>query len=137
MVTIQVRTPCHGTESLAKVKVAILNLFPDASFSREDDEVEADAPTFQHANLSTGSARTGPICPDGTSCQGNRQLLDYFALHASPETTFLHRCRFDRLDIGVRPGPRLVLRYAGPPCHLCGLDRCSPRLHARHRHSDK
>ena len=47
MVTIRVRAPCHGTESLAKVKIAILNLFPDASFTREDDEVEADAPTFR------------------------------------------------------------------------------------------
>ena len=47
MVTIRVRTPCRGTESLAKVERAILNLFPDASFSREDAEVEADAPTFQ------------------------------------------------------------------------------------------
>jgi len=46
VVTIRVRTPCRGTESLAKVELAIVNLFPDASFSREDDEVEATASTF-------------------------------------------------------------------------------------------
>ena len=43
MVRIRVRTPCRATESLAKVKVAVLNLFPDASFSREDEVVEAEA----------------------------------------------------------------------------------------------
>jgi hypothetical protein len=44
------------------------------------------------------------------------------ALHASPETTFLPLCRFERLNIGVRPGPKLVVRYDGPPCHLPELD---------------
>ena len=46
MVRIRVRAPCRGTESLAKVKVAVLNLFPDAEFSREDDEVEAQASSY-------------------------------------------------------------------------------------------
>lgn len=41
--------------------------------------------SWERANLSTNSVRTGPICPDGTSCRGNRQLLDYFALHAMPD----------------------------------------------------
>lgn len=47
MVRIRVRTPCRGTESLANVKVAVLNLFPDAAFSREDDEVEAETSSFE------------------------------------------------------------------------------------------
>lgn len=47
MVRIRVRTPCRGTESLAKVKAAVLNLFPDAAFSREDDEVEAETSSFE------------------------------------------------------------------------------------------
>jgi len=42
-----VRTVCRGTESLAKVKVAVLNLFPDAEFSREDDVVEAESSSFE------------------------------------------------------------------------------------------
>jgi len=42
-------------------------------------------PTWERANLSTHSARTGPICPDGSTCQGNRQLLDYFALKVTPQ----------------------------------------------------
>ncbi|HWH08505.1 MAG TPA: sialidase family protein, partial [Candidatus Thermoplasmatota archaeon] len=45
----------------------------------------ADAPAWERATLSDGTARHGPICPDGTSCQGNRQLLDYFALKATPD----------------------------------------------------
>ena len=38
---IHIRAPCRPTESLAKVKLAILNLFPDASFVREEEIVEA------------------------------------------------------------------------------------------------
>jgi predicted RNA binding protein with dsRBD fold (UPF0201 family) len=54
---------CRGTESLAKVKVAVLNLFPDAEFSREDDEVEAESASFDtlrakvHAQKIRDSAR--------------------------------------------------------------------------------
>lgn len=44
-----------------------------------------ETPTWERANLSTHSVRTGPICPDGTTCQGNRNLLDYFALKITPE----------------------------------------------------
>jgi len=44
-----------------------------------------DNVTFERAQLSSHSVRTGPICPDGTSCQGNRQLLDYFALKMLPD----------------------------------------------------
>jgi len=40
-VHIRIRAPCRSTESLAKVKLAILNLFPDAAFGEEDDVVEA------------------------------------------------------------------------------------------------
>ena len=47
MVRVRIRTPCRETESLAKVKIAILNLFPDAVFSREDDEVEAEAASLE------------------------------------------------------------------------------------------
>ena len=39
MLRVRVETPCRGTESLAKVKVALLNLFPDLTFEREDDTV--------------------------------------------------------------------------------------------------
>ena len=46
MVRIRVRTVCRETESLAKVKVAVLNLFPDAGFSREDDDLEAESASF-------------------------------------------------------------------------------------------
>jgi hypothetical protein len=45
----------------------------------------ADAPTFERANLSAHSLRTGAICPDGTICKSDRQLLDYFALKATPD----------------------------------------------------
>ncbi len=40
---IRVRAGCKPTESLPKVKIAILNLFPDARFFREDDIVEAES----------------------------------------------------------------------------------------------
>lgn len=49
------------------------------------DDARADNVTWQRMQLSSSSARTGPICPDGTSCQGNRQLLDYFALKTLPD----------------------------------------------------
>ena len=37
------RAPCRPTESLSKVKIAVLNMFPDAVFSREDEVVEAES----------------------------------------------------------------------------------------------
>ncbi len=36
---VRVETPCRPTESLAKVERAVLNLFPDLRFEREDDFV--------------------------------------------------------------------------------------------------
>ncbi len=39
MLRVRVETPCRPTESLAKVKVALLQLFPDLVFEREDDVV--------------------------------------------------------------------------------------------------
>lgn len=36
---VRVETPCRPTESLAKVEQALLNLFPDLAFEREDDLV--------------------------------------------------------------------------------------------------
>lgn len=39
MLRVRVETPCRSTESLAKVKLALLNLFPDLVFEREDEVV--------------------------------------------------------------------------------------------------
>ncbi len=39
MLRVRVETPCRPTESLAKVKVALLELFPDLAFEREDELV--------------------------------------------------------------------------------------------------
>lgn len=39
MLRVRVETPCRPTESLAKVKVALLQLFPDLAFDREDELV--------------------------------------------------------------------------------------------------
>ncbi len=39
MLRVRVETPCRPTESVAKVKAALLNLFPDLAFEREDDLV--------------------------------------------------------------------------------------------------
>jgi len=44
---ILLRTPRKPTESLAKVKIAVLNVFPDARFRREDDVVEAEASSVE------------------------------------------------------------------------------------------
>jgi hypothetical protein len=83
------------------------------------------APHFRHtareAAAEPASVGTTALKPDPTSISivvGHSDI----ALHASPETTFLRLCRFERLDFGVRPGPKLVLRYDGPPCHLPELD---------------
>lgn len=43
------------------------------------------APAFERAQLSNHTVKKGPICPDGTSCQGNRQLLDYFSAKRMPD----------------------------------------------------
>lgn len=45
----------------------------------------APAPEWTRGTLSNATARHGPVCPDGTACQGNRQFLDYFALKALPD----------------------------------------------------
>ncbi len=47
MVRIRLRTTCRPTESIAKVKIAVLNLFPDAVFSREDERVEAESRSLE------------------------------------------------------------------------------------------
>jgi hypothetical protein len=47
-------------------------------------------------------------------------------------TTFLPRCPRESLSLGVGPGPQLVLRFAGPRCHLPPL-----RLQATIRDSDE
>ena len=47
MPRILLRTPRKPTESLAKVKTAVLNVFPDARFGREDDVVEAEASSVE------------------------------------------------------------------------------------------
>ncbi len=39
MLRVRAETPCRPTESLAKVKVALLHLFPDLAFEREDEQV--------------------------------------------------------------------------------------------------
>lgn len=43
MLRVRVETPCRPTENLGKVKVAMLNLFPDLVFEREDDVVAGNA----------------------------------------------------------------------------------------------
>jgi hypothetical protein len=83
------------------------------------------APHFRHTTreaVGEPSLRLGrPLKPDPTSISIVVGQSD-IALHASPETTFLRMCRFDRLDLAVRRGPRLQLHYDGPPCHLPELD---------------
>lgn len=61
------------------------------------EQALAPTPAWTHANLSQSPLRTGAICPDGTlcgvincpsgspPCADNRDLLDYFALHATPD----------------------------------------------------
>lgn len=45
----------------------------------------AETPTFQHGRLSNETAKRGPICTSGTSCSGDRQLLDYFSAKRMPD----------------------------------------------------
>ena len=39
MLRVRVETPCRATESPAKIQRALLNLFPDLAFERDDDRV--------------------------------------------------------------------------------------------------
>ena len=46
------------------------------------DDAFAAQPVFQHANLTQRPVKQGPVCIDGTTCDGGREFLDYFQLHA-------------------------------------------------------
>ena len=39
MLRVRVETPCHPTENPAKVKLALLKLFPDLAFESEEDRI--------------------------------------------------------------------------------------------------
>lgn len=43
MLRVRVEAPCQATEDIAKVKIALLNLFPDLAFEREDERVVGSA----------------------------------------------------------------------------------------------
>lgn len=47
MVRVRVETPCRATESLPKVKLAVLNLFPDMKFEQEDDLLVGTAESLE------------------------------------------------------------------------------------------
>jgi uncharacterized protein len=47
VVRIRIRAPCRPTESPSKVRLAVLNVFPDAVFSREEDEIEAESSSLE------------------------------------------------------------------------------------------
>jgi predicted RNA binding protein with dsRBD fold (UPF0201 family) len=47
VLVVHVETVCRPTESVAKVKTALLNLFPDMAFDREDDVVAGTATSLQ------------------------------------------------------------------------------------------
>ncbi len=44
---MRVEAPCHATESPAKVRAALLNLFPDLAFVREDDRLEGTTASLE------------------------------------------------------------------------------------------
>src|SRR2546428_12925951 len=56
---IRLRAPCRPTESPAKVKLAVLNLFPDARFAREEGEIEAEPPYFDRPRDRTRARKLG------------------------------------------------------------------------------
>lgn len=47
MIRVRVETPCRPTENLAKVKLALLNLFPDLAFEREDEVVAGSTASLE------------------------------------------------------------------------------------------
>lgn len=49
------------------------------------EDALADEPAFQYGTFSERPVRQGPICPDGTVCQGNREFLDYFSIERMPD----------------------------------------------------
>lgn len=65
-------------------------------FGQEDDatwnvtlawthDAFADTPAIARGNLSERSVKNGSICPNGTTCEGDREFLDYFALKRLPD----------------------------------------------------
>lgn len=49
------------------------------------DDALAAQPVFRHANLTERPVKEGPICINGTACDGDREFLDYFQVHALPD----------------------------------------------------
>ncbi len=47
MLRVHVETPCRPTENLGKVKVALLHLFPDLAFEREDEVVAGSTASLE------------------------------------------------------------------------------------------
>ena len=45
---VTIRTPVHPTESVAKVKVAILNLFPEVTLAEEGDMLVGEGDNLEH-----------------------------------------------------------------------------------------
>ncbi len=48
MLRVHVECPCRPTENLGKVKVALLNLFPDLAFEREDEVVAGSTASLEN-----------------------------------------------------------------------------------------
>ncbi|MBW3582352.1 MAG: glycoside hydrolase [Euryarchaeota archaeon] len=48
-------------------------------------DVTNATPTFTTTDISAGPVKLGAICPNGASCQANRQFLDYFDLVRMPD----------------------------------------------------
>lgn len=49
------------------------------------DDAFADNVTFQRADLTSAPVKKGPICIDGTTCEGDREFADYFQVHVLPD----------------------------------------------------
>ncbi len=48
------------------------------------ENATSPTPMLERFTLSDQIVRHGPICPDGTSCMGDREFLDYFAIKTLP-----------------------------------------------------
>lgn len=66
--------------------------------------------TFEVAKVSEEPVKTGPLCPKGAACSGNRELLDYVSLAYGPDGRLHYAFARSREVAGQRAG---LVHYAG------------------------
>jgi hypothetical protein len=87
--------------------------------------VAVGADAVRHHRSGRGAPATAPLVRTTTAAQLQSEMGGLPAARVPLQvrlvpssTAFLRRCGASRASLALLAGPRLVLRYSGPPCHL-------------------